>query len=46
MTLRRLSQLRAVILFTVICMSLVSCSGSKISQENFEKFKPACPWRR
>ena len=39
MTLRRLSHLRAVVLVMVICMSLVSCSGSKISQENFEKIQ-------
>ena len=37
MALRRLSHLRAVVLVTVICMSLVSCMGSPISQENFEK---------
>ena len=39
MTLRRLYQLRAVALGMVICMSLVSCSGYKISQENFEKIQ-------
>ena len=39
MAWRRLSQLRAVALGMVICMSLVSCSGSKISQENFEKIQ-------
>ena len=39
MALRRLSHLRAVALGMVICMSLVSCSGSKISQENFEKIQ-------
>ena len=39
MALRRLSHLRAVVLVMVICMSLVSCSGSKISQENFEKIQ-------
>ena len=39
MALRRLSQLRAVALGMVICMSLVSCSGSKISQENFGKIQ-------
>ena len=39
MVLRRLSQLRVVALGMVICMSLVSCSGSKISQENFEKIQ-------
>ena len=39
MALRRLYRLRAVALSMVICMSLVSCSGSKISQENFEKIQ-------
>jgi outer membrane protein assembly factor BamE (lipoprotein component of BamABCDE complex) len=39
MTLRRLYHLRAVALVMVVCMSLVSCSGFKISQENFEKIK-------
>ena len=39
MTLRRWSHLRAVILVMVICMSLVSCSSLKISQENFEKIQ-------
>jgi outer membrane protein assembly factor BamE (lipoprotein component of BamABCDE complex) len=39
MTLRRLYQLRAVVLVMVICMSLVSCGSFKISQENFEKIK-------
>jgi len=39
MALRRLSHLRAVVLVMVICMSLVSCSGSPISQENFEKIQ-------
>jgi hypothetical protein len=39
MVLPRLHQLRAVALSIVICMSLVSCGGSKISQENFEKIK-------
>ena len=39
MALRRLYQLRAVALSMVICMSLVSCVGSKISQENFEKIQ-------
>ena len=39
MALRRLYQLRAVALSMVICMSLVSCSGLKISQENFEKIQ-------
>ena len=43
MALRRLSQLRAVALGMVICMSLVSCSGSKISQENFEKIQTGMP---
>ena len=39
MAWRRLYQLRAVALGMVICMSLVSCSGPKISQENFEKIQ-------
>ncbi len=39
MALRRLSHLRAVALAIVICMSLVSCSSLKISQENFEKIQ-------
>ena len=39
MALRRLGRLRAVALSLVICMSLVSCSGSEISQENFEKIQ-------
>jgi outer membrane protein assembly factor BamE (lipoprotein component of BamABCDE complex) len=39
MALRRLYQLRAVALAIVICMSLVSCAGSRISQENFEKIQ-------
>ena len=39
MALRRLSHLRAVALAIVICMSLVSCIGSPISQENFEKIQ-------
>ena len=39
MTLRRLSQLGSVALIMVICMSLASCSGFKISQENFEKIQ-------
>ncbi|MBM4300774.1 MAG: outer membrane protein assembly factor BamE [Deltaproteobacteria bacterium] len=43
MALRRLYQLRAVALSLVICMSLVSCSGSKISQENFEKIQTGMP---
>jgi hypothetical protein len=43
MALRRLSHLRAVIFVMVICMSLVSCSGSKISQENFEKIQTGMP---
>jgi hypothetical protein len=43
MTLRRLSQLRAVVLGMVICMSLVSCSSFKISQENFEKIQTGMP---
>ena len=43
MALRRLSQLRLVALGMVICMSLVSCGGSKISQENFEKIQTGMP---
>jgi hypothetical protein len=43
MAWRRWSHLRAVVLLMVICMSLVSCSGSKISQENFEKIHPGMP---
>jgi len=43
MVLRWLYQLRAVALGLVICMSLVSCSGSKISQENFEKIQTGMP---
>jgi hypothetical protein len=43
MTLRRLYPLRAVVLIMVICMSLVSCSGSPISQENFEKIQTGMP---
>jgi outer membrane protein assembly factor BamE (lipoprotein component of BamABCDE complex) len=39
MTLRRLYQLRTVVLVMVICMSLVSCGSLKISQENFEKIQ-------
>ena len=39
MKLRRLFLLRAVALGVVICMSLGSCGGSKISQENFEKIQ-------
>ena len=39
MTLRRLYQIRTVVLVMVICMSLVSCSSLKISQENFEKIQ-------
>ena len=39
MTLRRLSPLLAVALSLVICLSLVSCSSYKISQENFEKVR-------
>ena len=39
MTVRRWSHLRAVVLVMLICMSLVSCSSFKISQENFEKIK-------
>ena len=43
MVLRRLHQLRAIALAIVICMTLVSCSGSKISQENFEKIQTGMP---
>jgi outer membrane protein assembly factor BamE (lipoprotein component of BamABCDE complex) len=43
MAVRRLCRLRAVALSMVICMSLVSCSGSKISQENFEKIHTGMP---
>jgi hypothetical protein len=43
MALRRLYQLRALALTMVICMSLVSCGGSKISQENFEKIQTGMP---
>ena len=43
MTLRRLSHLRAVVLVMVICMSLVSCIGSPISPENFEKIQTGMP---
>ena len=39
MAWRRLSHLLAVALSIVICMSLVSCSSLKISQENFEKLQ-------
>jgi Domain of Unknown Function with PDB structure (DUF3862) len=37
MTAPRLYRLWAVALSLMICMSLVACSGSKISQENFEQ---------
>jgi hypothetical protein len=37
MALRRLPHLWTVALAIVICMSLVSCTSFKISQENFEK---------
>jgi hypothetical protein len=43
MTVRRWSHLRAVVLGMVICMSLVSCIGSPISQENFEKIQTGMP---
>jgi len=43
MVLRRLHRMRAVALAIVICMSLGSCSGTKISQENFEKIQTAMP---
>jgi outer membrane protein assembly factor BamE (lipoprotein component of BamABCDE complex) len=36
---RRWSHLLAVALGLVICLSLVSCSSFKISQENFEKIQ-------
>jgi hypothetical protein len=39
MASRRLSHLRTVIFVLVVCMSLVSCSSLKISQENFEKIQ-------
>jgi hypothetical protein len=39
MTWRRLSPIGAVVLSIVICLSLVSCSSFKISQENFEKIR-------
>ena len=39
MARRRLSHLLAVTLGIVICISLVSCSSFKISQENFEKIQ-------
>jgi outer membrane protein assembly factor BamE (lipoprotein component of BamABCDE complex) len=37
MIMRRVCRLGAVAVSLVICMSLVACSGSKISQENFEQ---------
>lgn len=43
MTWRRWSHLRAVVLVLVICMSLVSCAGSKITPENFEKIQTGMP---
>jgi outer membrane protein assembly factor BamE (lipoprotein component of BamABCDE complex) len=43
MLLRRLYQLRTVALIIVICMSLVSCGSSKISQANFEKIQTGMP---
>lgn len=43
MALRRLSHLRVVALGMAICMSIVSCSGSKISQENFDKIQTGMP---
>jgi hypothetical protein len=39
MAWRRMSHLLAVALGIIICMSLVSCSSFKISQENFEKIQ-------
>jgi hypothetical protein len=43
MTYRRLYLLRTVVFIMVICMSLVSCSSLKISQENFEKIQTGMP---
>jgi outer membrane protein assembly factor BamE (lipoprotein component of BamABCDE complex) len=43
MVVRRWSRMRAVALTMVVCMSLASCAGSKISQENFEKIKTGMP---
>jgi hypothetical protein len=43
MALRRWSHLGAGILVMVICLSLVSCGGSKISQENFDKIQTGMP---
>ena len=43
MTSHRWSHLRAVVLIMMICMSLMSCSGSPISQENFEKIQTGMP---
>jgi hypothetical protein len=43
MTCRRLYLLRTVVFIMVICMSLVSCSSLKISQENFEKIQTGMP---
>jgi hypothetical protein len=43
MVLRRWSRMRTVVLTMVICMSLASCAGSKISQENFEKIQTGMP---
>jgi outer membrane protein assembly factor BamE (lipoprotein component of BamABCDE complex) len=37
MTMRRVCRLGVVAFSLVICMSLAACSGSKISQENFEQ---------
>jgi hypothetical protein len=39
MVLRRLVRMRAAALAIVICMVLASCSGYKISQENFGKIQ-------
>ena len=43
MALRRLYQTWAVVLCLGICLSLVACGGSKISQENFEKIQTGMP---
>ena len=43
MVLRRLRRMRATALAIVICMSLASCAGSKISQANFEKIQTGMP---
>jgi hypothetical protein len=43
MVLHRWSRMKTVALAIVICMSLGSCAGSKISQENFEKISTGMP---